>query len=177
MLQKSKPSCRPSAVDVDVPTQIQRSIEGDVSHLWLSGDIDMAVVQPLLSIVADEPRCGTCRVHTGDVTFFDAAGLRALTLLQRHIVDQEAVFELDAGPSVSRVLRIVDPNDELFTHPTTHDDAAVAPPDSSTQSICGRVEPVGTDGEWMAECDFIDPTGIGTILRRLDTGLIGFQHW
>lgn len=161
MLQHSGSPFRPSdgghACDNDDngAPQIRRSIDGDVSHLWLSGDIDTAVVQPLLSIVADEPRCGTCRVHTDEVTFIDCAGVGALGSLQRHIVDHDAIFELARpGPPVARLLQLIDPDDALFNRPATHTESPGGSSDGISQTICGSVEPIGAaNGEWLAVCD------------------------
>ena len=139
--------------DADIGARIVRTIDGDTSHVWLSGDIDLAVVQPLLSITTDEPRCETCRTHLAEVTFIDCAGLGALIVLQRHVRARNARFELaDPSPPATRLLQLVDPDGQLFTVSAAHPGDSRAALDDVTLTLCGAVEPVGTDGEWHATC-------------------------
>lgn len=101
-----------------VVAEIRRSVDGEVSDVWFSGELDLAAAEPLLTVLADEPRRTTCRAHTAAVEFIDCAGLDVLVSLQRQVREQGATFALaDRGPTIERLLALIDPADTMFSRP------------------------------------------------------------
>ena len=120
---------RVGLVDGTVVVVVERRFDDDVTYVSLIGELDLACVEPVLTLLANEPLTPEWRLDLKNVTFIDCAGLRLLCALQQQIRRGGAVFTIGSTcPSLTRLLQLTDPSNLPFEN-TIVGVPKVEPPD------------------------------------------------
>ena len=86
---------------------ITREVSEDRAVLRLSGELDMANTDQLLSQANDGPPLAELTVDLRDLTFIDSSGLSTLLKLSKSLCGQDCRLRLVPGPTnVQRVFEI-----------------------------------------------------------------------
>jgi anti-anti-sigma factor len=91
--------------------QVTAALDGDVSHVTVSGDLTEAARRPLVRVVTDQllslPTLRRLELHLGGVSFMNSAGMAVLIQLQRMTQPRAVTVALVEPPAaVARPLQL-----------------------------------------------------------------------